>query len=96
VDGRDYALLADGKVAHIYNGNLNALQMGFETSPDDLSQSIEGIDTWSDLYQARAIFDKQSNRADGSGFSVHRITIAAGNTDDTEGDTALFLSNFRG
>lgn len=96
VDGRDYALLADGKVAHIYNGNLNALQMGFETSPDDFSQSIDGIDTWSDFYQARAIFDKQSNPPDGSGYSVHQITIAAGNTDDTEGDTALFLSNFRG
>lgn len=96
VDGRDYALLADGKVAHVYNGNLNGLDLSFDTSPDDLSQNLDGISTWSDLYQVRALFDKASNPADGSGYSVHQITIAAGNTDDDEGDTTLILSNFRG
>ena len=96
VDGRDYALLSDGKVVHVYNNNLNSSTDDFETAPYDLAEDLNTPSTWSNKFYSRATFDKANNPPDGSGFSVHQITIAAGNTGDTSANSSIFVSNFRG
>ena len=96
VDGRDYALLSDGKVVHVYDNNLNESSIDFETAPYDLAEDLSTPATWSDKFYSRATFDKANNPPDGSGFSLHQITIAVGNTGDASAHSTIFISNFRG
>jgi hypothetical protein len=96
VDGRDFALLSDGKVVHVYDNNLNESSIDFETAPYDLAEDLSTPGTWSDKFYSRATFDKANNPPDGSGFSLHQITIAVGNTGDTSANSTIFVSNFRG
>jgi len=96
VDGRDFALLSDGKVVHVYNNNLNNSSIDFETAPIDIAEDLSTPGTWSNKFYSRATFDKANNPPDGSGFSLHQITIAVGNTGDASAHSTIFVSNFRG